>query len=82
MDESSGKTNIRRSGNSPVSIPERVGGGSGGALGSLGLLLGLAPPNCCTLIPGPPFMLKTNPGPPGPSPNSPPPVLPLASTPS
>lgn len=41
-----------------------------------GLLLGRSPPNCCTLIPGPPPMLNTNPGPPNPPPKGPPPMPP------
>jgi hypothetical protein len=44
-DESIGKNSIRRRGRRPIIVDCKEAGASGGALGSRGLLLGLAPPN-------------------------------------
>ena len=59
-DERMGNIKINKRGSKPISVVRRDAGGSGGAFGSRGLRRGLAPPNWCTLIPGPPPKLKTN----------------------
>lgn len=45
-DESIGRKSIRMRGRRPIIVDCKEAGVSGGALGSRGLLLGLAPPNC------------------------------------